>query len=543
MRRLTGLDASFLYLETPNSHMHVAGTYVFDPAGVPGGYSFDRMKAVIGNRLHLLPPFRRRLVEVPFGLHHPIWIEDPDFDLGHHVLRAEIRAPGGKDELAEIAAEIMGLPLDRTRPLWEMHFIEGLEHGYVAMVSKTHHAAIDGASGAALTSSLLDTSPELVMYDEPVWLPEKIPSDSEMLVYAVNAISHQPSALARALRDSVEIALDHRKRPTTERTDPPAGLFRSPRTSLNVPISPRRGFGFTEVALADVKRVRKAFGGTVNDVVLAVCGSALRQYLVDRSELPLDPLVAMVPISIRSDDQQGDMGNRVSNMFVALATDVADPVARLQKISEHTALAKAHATAAGGDALASWAEFAAPGLVAPAVRWYASLRLAERHRPAFNVTISNVPGPQDPLYFAGSRLVAWYPMGPIFDGAALNMTVMSYNGVVYVGLVACNDAVPEMAAIAGYIDDAMAELLAAVERAEIVSPTIARRADSVAASLKRSANSKSVNNRSVNNRSVDNRSVKVKSTRRAESLSATSNGNQQPVRKSRNEKPVARQRK
>ena len=199
MRRLTGLDASFLYLETPNNHMHVASTYIYDP-GDAQGYSFERVRALVENRLHLLPPFRRRLVNVPFGLHHPIWIEDPDFDLDYHLRRATLPAPGDKFALAEMAADFMSRPLDRRRPLWEMCIVDGLEGGKVAMLSKTHHAAIDGASGAELTANLLDLSPETVIHQPPVWTPERVPSDVEMLAYAVNSLAKQPTALVTAIR-------------------------------------------------------------------------------------------------------------------------------------------------------------------------------------------------------------------------------------------------------------------------------------------------------------------------------------------------------
>jgi diacylglycerol O-acyltransferase / wax synthase len=462
MRRLTGLDASFLYLETPNNHMHVAGTFVFDPTDLPGGYSFDQFKKIIANRLHKLPPFRWRLVEVPFGLHHPIWIEDPDFDLDYHVRRIAAPAPGGRAELAAIAADIMGRPLDRRRPLWEIHIVEGLEHGHVAMISKTHHAAIDGASGAELSTNLLDVAPQPAMFDEPSWKAERIPSDSEMLVYALNSLSKQPTLFAKALKDTVTMALTLRSRPVPEGITPPPAPFTAPRTSLNGPITPHRSFGMGEVSLEEIKLIRKYLGGTVNDVVLAICSGALRQYLIAGSELPMEPLVAMVPISVRSEDQKGAMGNRVSNMFVSLATQIADPIERLQVIQDGTKQAKEQANAIGADTLSNWAEFAAPAVAARAARLYSSMKLADRHRPLFNVTISNVPGPQFPLYSAGAKMVAWYPMGPIFDGGALNMTVMSYCGVVYFGLNACKELV-RVDELSAYVSDATAELLKIAE--------------------------------------------------------------------------------
>ena len=461
MRRLTGLDASFLYLETPNNHMHVASTYIYDPADAPD-YGFDRVRTLVENRLHLLPPFRRRLVVVPFGLHHPFWIEDPDFDLDYHLRRATLRAPGDKFALAEFAADFMSRPLDRRRPLWEMYVVDGLEGGKVAMLSKTHHCAIDGASGAELTANLLDLTPEPVIHQPPPWTGERVPSELEMFGYAVNSLAKQPAQLVQAVQSLVTTTRAKRSRREAEpdKATPP-GMFKSPRTSLNVPIGPHRSFGFTSVTLDDIKTIRAAFGGTVNDVVLAVCAGALRQYLLTRDELPDDPLVAMVPISVRTQDQKGAMGNRVANMLVSLATNVADPGERFAAIRQATAASKEQANAIGADTLSNWTEFAAPALAARAARLYSSMRLAERHKPAFNVTISNVPGPNIALYSAGALMTEWYPMGPIFDGTGLNMTVMSYRGVVHFGLVACRETVPDVWGLAAMVDQSFAELLIA----------------------------------------------------------------------------------
>lgn len=451
--------------------MHVAGTYVYDPADSPDGFDFDRFKELIANRLHKLPPFRWRLVEVPFGLHHPIWVEDPDFDLDYHVRRVTVRAPGGRKELEEIAADLMSRPLDRRRPLWEIHIVEGLENGYVAMFSKTHHAAIDGASGAELSTNLLDLQREPAWFDDaPEWQSERIPSDVEMLSYAFNSLMRQPAKLATTIKQTVEMVTQLRNRPKVEGIDSPPAPFTAPRTSFNIPLTSKRSFGTAEVTLADIKKIRSHFGGTVNDVVLALCTSALRRYLIDNSELPVEPLVAMVPISVRAEDQKGAMGNQVSNMFVALPTNVADPLERLALIQEHTKAAKQQANAIGADALTNWAEFAAPAIAARAARLYSSMRLADRHRPIFNVTISNVPGPNFPLYCNGSQLVSWYPMGPIFDGGGLNMTVMSYMGTVHFGLVACTDALPRVGELASAVLDAATELLKAVDNADATAP-------------------------------------------------------------------------
>ncbi|HVE93811.1 MAG TPA: wax ester/triacylglycerol synthase family O-acyltransferase [Acidimicrobiales bacterium] len=475
MQRLTGIDATFLYLETPTTHMHVGSTAIFDPAGGTEDYSFDRVKQMVENRLPLLPPFRRRLVEVPFQLHHPLWIEDPDFDIDYHVRRAALPSPGGDAELAAFSAEIMSRPLDRRRPLWEMYVVEGLDGGHIAVVTKTHHAAIDGVSGAELTANLLDLSPEIAVIDppDPPWQPDPIPSDAELVAYALSSLARQPVAAAKAFRRTALAAVNVRRRNREPSVSPPPALFSAPNTSLNQAISPHRKFAFTQVSLDEVKQVKNALGGTVNDVVLAMCAGALRRYLDGRSEQPEAPLVAMVPLSVRAEDEKGAMGNRVSSMLVSLATDIDDPVERLHTISDGTRHAKEQDKAIGADTLTNWAEFAAPAIAARAARLYSNMKIADRHRPLFNVTISNVPGPPFPLYSAGARMVAMYPMGPIMDGGGLNITVMSYMDTMNFGLVACRETVPEVVEIGRHLDDALEELKKAADA--VAAPRPARK--------------------------------------------------------------------
>ncbi|HEV3352257.1 MAG TPA: wax ester/triacylglycerol synthase family O-acyltransferase [Acidimicrobiales bacterium] len=466
MQRLTGLDATFLYMETPSIHMHVASTGVFDPSTVPGGYSFEKVVELVESRLHLLPPFRRRLKEVPFQLHHPLWIEDPDFDIENHVHRAALPAPGGAHELADFAADVFSRPLDRSKPLWEMYVVEGLEHGHIAAITKTHHSAIDGVSGAELTVNLLDLQPEptAVPPPETPWEPDRIPSDAELVGYAVSSLARQPFRAAKAVQRTTLAAVNVRRRNRLPDTVPPPAPFSAPPTPFNVSIDGRRRFAFTEVPLDEVKMVKNALGGTVNDVVLAVCAGALRSYLLGKGVLPEKGLVAMVPISVRTDDQKGAMGNRVSSMLTGLATDIEDPVERLHLISAGTRQAKEQDKAIGADTLMDWTEFAAPALAARAARLYSNMKVADRvRRPLFNVTISNVPGPPFPLYCAGSRMVALYPMGPIADGAALNMTVMSYLSSMYFGLVAGRDAVPDVWDLAHGINQSVDELKKAAD--------------------------------------------------------------------------------
>jgi WS/DGAT/MGAT family acyltransferase len=298
---------------------------------------------------------------------------------------------------------------------------------------------------------------------EQPWKPDRIPSDAELVAYALQSLSRQPVSAAKAVRRSVETAFAIRRRNREPDVNPPPAPFAAPRTSINRAITPHRSFGMAEISLEDVKAVRKGLGGTVNDVILAVCAGALRRWFDDRGEVLDRSLVAMCPISIRTEDQRGALGNQVSSMLTSLATDIDDPVERLAVIQDGTKHAKEQAGAIGAEAMTQWAELAAPAVAARAARLYSRTRMASRHRPIFNVTISNVPGPAFPLYMAGAQLQAWYPMGPINDGGGLNMTVMSYLGTIHFGLVACPDVVPEVQALADHLHTSLEELLKAAK--------------------------------------------------------------------------------
>ena len=471
MKRLSGLDATFLYLETPSSPMHVSGVFVADPSTAPGGFSFEGFRQVVADRLHLAPPWRRRLVEVPFGLHHPLWIEDPDFDLDFHVRRAALPSPGGRAELAQFAAEFHAIPLDRARPLWQLYVVEGLEGGRVAIVSKTHHAAIDGVSGAEIVVSLLDLSPE-VQCHEPAedWRPDRVPTEAELVAYALRSLARQPMAALRALSRTAEMALNLRVRNSQPGVEPPPAPFAAPRTSINTPITPHRRFAMVDIALDDVKKVKRAFGCTVNDVVIALCAGALRRYFEAEGEEVDGDLVAMVPISVRSSDEKGQMGNKVSAMLVSLATTIEDPRERLAAIVAGTRQAKEQEKAIPAETLSDWTEFMAPAVAARAARLYSSMRVADKVRPVFNVIISNVPGPAMSLYTGGAELEAMYPMGPIGDGAGLNITIFSYRGSIHFGLVACRETVPGLDRLVDHLQDSLDELSKAVQEGVSAGP-------------------------------------------------------------------------
>ena len=339
MERLTGLDAAFLYLETPTHHMHVAMTMVLDPTTMTGGYSFEKVKSFIEKRLHLVPPFRRRLVNVPLNLHHPVWIEDPNFDIDYHIRRIGCPAPGGRRELAEMAAQIASSPLDRSRPLWELWVVEGLKQGRIGVVTKVHHSAIDGASGADLMVHLFALSadapdPEVV---DPIE-PEHIPNEFELLRYAAVSKARRTMSLPRLIGDTAGAI----NRIAKGRRDPEvlvgAAPLTAPRTSWNGPLSTGRSVGFARVSLSDVKELKSAFGCTVNDVVLAICTGALREYMLARHDLPDAPLVATCPVSVRHDGE-ASLGNKVSAMFATLPTNEPDVTARIRGIQSCTIVA------------------------------------------------------------------------------------------------------------------------------------------------------------------------------------------------------------
>lgn len=456
MERLPGIDAGFLYMETPSQHMHTLKIAVIDPAGAPTGYSFEAVKQVMRDRIHLLPPFRRRIVEVPFRIHHPVLIEDPDFDLDFHLRRVGCPAPGSLREFCELIGDIASRPLDRTRPLWEIWAVEGLEGGRVGFVSKIHHALADGLAAAALLANVMDAVPGAAVAPAAPFRPERVPPPRAMLLRALADLLADLRGLPALLRRTFRaLAAVQRHRRTAE--TPPPLPFTAPKTSFNRALTPHRTFATVPLSLADVKAVRQAFGGTVNDVVLAVCAGALRRYLSDRRELPSKPLVAGVPVA--TDTEPRLSGNRVSNMFVALPVQLADPIARLRAIAEVTKQAKVVHGMLGPEMLAEWSQRTPPRPFAWFMRLYSRRRWASRHRPPINLVVSNVPGPPQPLSIAGARLETLASVGPVLEGIGLNITVWSYVGEMNFGIIACREHVPDPWVLA----DALEELRKAAE--------------------------------------------------------------------------------
>lgn len=461
MERLSGLDASFLYLETPEAPLQVAIVAVLDTSLMPGGYSFDKMVSVIASRVHLMPPFRRRLREVPFNLDHPVWVDDPHFDIVHHVRQIALPAPGGLRELAAMAARIFSTPLDRSRPLWEAWVIEGLEHGRVALLTKVHHAAVDGASGAGLLVHLFDLARDAPSATAPGRASSNpVPSDQALVRGAIRSQLEKPEKFVRLVRHTAQAISGLIQRQRDPEATHGATPLTAPRTHFNAAVTAKRDVAFVRVPLEDIKTVKRAFGTTVNDVVLAICAGALRRYLLGRHALPRDPLIAVVPISVRAEGEER-ITNRLSALFTSLATNVESPTERLLAIQSVTRGAKETHHAIGAEMLQNWAEFAAPNTFHLAARFYTRFRLADRHRPVHNVVISNVPGPPVPLYFAGATVVAAYALGPVMQGVGLNVTVMSYHGSVDFGFTVSADLVPDVWDLAAGVEPSIGELLEA----------------------------------------------------------------------------------
>lgn len=458
MQRLTGADATFLYGETANSRMEVASVMVVDAAALPRGDELvDHTIAYLEPRLHLAPILRRRLVRVPLSLDHPVWVEDPDFDIEYHVRSSAVPAPGTMDQLGDLVGRLLSRPLDHTRPLWEMYLVEGLEGGRLAVVTKTHHAAVDGVAGFQLLTSLIDFSadaPPPPPPDEP-WRPERLPTDLELVAAAGANLVRQPVRGLKAARRLARTTLDARRR-TGSATAAIVSRTGVPPTPFNGPLSPHRRVRFLDLSLPDAKAVKEAAGVKLNDVVLAAVASGLRRYLLGRDALPLDPLVAFVPVSTREQDDDG--ANRTAMIHVPLATDLADPGVRLKTIAADAAEAKAVHGELGPSVLVDISEISGPTLANVAFRLGEITRINERARISGNVVVSNIPGSPVPLFTAGAPIEAMYPLGPLADGSGLNVTLLSYLDRLGFAFVADRELVPDLDDLVADVACGFAEL-------------------------------------------------------------------------------------
>jgi diacylglycerol O-acyltransferase len=482
MQQLSGLDASFLAMETANTTGHVGGLSVLDPSDAPAPLNLARLTEVMAERLPLVPVLRQKLLEVPLGLDQPYWIDDPDFDIEYHVREIALPRPGSDAQLNEQVSRLHARPLDRSKPLWELYLITGLARKRAAVYTKIHHAAIDGASGVELLTVLFDLSP--AGRDLPPAEPFRAASPPPLPALAAKAaarLAWRPVQTARITNELVKViptlapAVNtlvgnmlglNRGDGTVIATRP----GRAPATPFNKSITPHRRFAFRSVDLATVKMVKNAFGVSVNDVVMAMCAGALRRWLLDHDALPDQPLIAMIPVSVRDPSAKGALGNRVSAMLAPLPTSVTDPALRLQVVHSATQVAKAQQASIPQGLVDQISDFAVPALAARAARVVFATGVLHR-LPPFNITISNVPGPNTPVYLCGARLLAHYPVSVVTDGQGLNITLIGYLGQLHFGLISCRELVPDIEALAGYLTDELALLeQAAKERITDAAP-------------------------------------------------------------------------
>ena len=453
--RLSALDASFLYLERPNVHMHVAGLAILDPSTRRGGpLRFEDLTRLVSERIHLVPRFRQKVLMPPLGAGRPVWVDDEGFDLSFHMRRAALPAPGGRRELAEFVQRVQSRPLDRTKPLWEIYLIEGLEDGYVAALSKSHHAMIDGISGMDLASVMFDFTPETERIRAPgPWRPEPTPSPVALWAGAVtDQIAHPVRSMTegagRLMRAPAEVA--ERMRSLAGGVASLLSLGQAPPGPFNLPIGPNRRFSMAEVPVTDVKEIKNALRGTVNDVVLASVAGAVRRLLRRRGEaISGMSLRALMPVSTRDRSQRMAFGNQVSVFFVDLPVGERDAVRRLRKITRATRTLKRSQQAVAATALINSARWAPPTLHGLAARLLSQQRV-------INLVVSNVPGPQGPLYLDGARLLVAYPVMPLGPTTALSAAVTSLSGTMGFGFTGDWDAMPD-------IDDLARDLADEVE--------------------------------------------------------------------------------
>ena len=458
--RLSPLDASFLYLEEQSTPMHVGSMQIY--ADTPDGMEYDRLCRLITERITAVPRYRQKIRWIPGRLASPVWIDDPDFDVSYHVRRSALPSPGSDAQLRELVARVQSRHLDRSRPLWEIYIVEGLSGGRFAMISKTHHAMVDGLAAVDILSVVLDASPE--PRDMPVeeWQPRPEPSALDLVGGAVRDYIRRPTGMVDVARSQVA---DLRSVPAKAARSA-LGLADMARTvlrpaqdsPLNADVREQRRFGTADTELDDYKRIRKANGGTINDAVLATVAGALRQFMLTRGE-PVGPrtvIRAMVPVSVK-DARTGAPGNHVSDFFVDLPIGEENPVVRLHQISYAMNAHKESGQSVGAEALVALGGFAPPTLFALGARVASGLS-----RRLFNTVVTNVPGPQFPLYAAGAQMLQAYPVVPLAKGQAVSIGLVSYNGGVYYGLLADRDAMPDVDVLGGLLEESLAELVRTV---------------------------------------------------------------------------------
>jgi WS/DGAT/MGAT family acyltransferase len=460
--RLSALDVSFLYLETPTTPMHVGSVARFEPpADRP--FDYEALRTLVSRRIGLAPRYRQKVRWVPGHIANPIWVDDEDFDITYHVRRSALPKPGSDAQLRSLVGRLQARQLDRNRPLWEIYLVEGLADGQFAIITKTHHAMVDGISAVDIATLILDLEPTPRQTPDDSWVPRPEPSRLGLVAGALTDTLRRPTQAIDTVRSGVTDA----RALAGRALEAAAGVaavartsFRSaPASPLNAEIGEQRRFGMAATSLDDYKRIRKAHGGTINDAVLAVVSGALRIWLLTRGEavVPSTTVRAMVPVSVRSPDQDGALGNRVSSYFVDLPVGEPNAVMRLHQVGYAMKAHKESGEAVGAEALVRLTGFAPPTIHSAAARLGSGLT-----RRLFNVVVTNVPGPQFPLYAAGARMRDCYPVVPLAKGQAVTIGLISYDGGVFYGMNCDRDAMSDIDVLAGCIEESLGELMSTV---------------------------------------------------------------------------------
>lgn len=481
MEQLSGQDASFVYLETPTTPMHIGSVGIYDPSTAPGGFvRFKDILRHVENRLDKARSFRQKLVRVPFDLDHPYWVEDANFDIEYHIRHLALPQPGDWRQLCIQVARLQARPMDLSRPLWEFNIIEGLDNipgipkGSFALMAKVHHAAIDGLSGVELSAAVHDIEPKAVETNtKSDWKPESDPALGEMLFRTwLNSVK-QPVRFAKTIANTVPgVARLGKEIAGGDVSLKNAKL--APQTRLNGKVSPHRVWDGTVFQLTDIRSIKDRLdGATINDVVLCIIGGALRKYLLKHDDLPEQTLSAMAPISVRAEGEKDALGNLVSAMVVPLGTHIENPAERLHYIHQETKNSKAMTNAVGARTLTDYSQFMPAALAGLAARLYTRLGVSNLHSPVFNVVATNVPGPRVPLYFAGAKMVRMMGTGPVFDGMGMINAIYSYGPEIAISFTADRDMVPDPAAYAAALQEAFEALL--VADMAIAKPTVRKK--------------------------------------------------------------------
>ena len=457
--RLSPLDASFLHIEDDVSHMHIASVAIFEGPQPP----FADIVSMVDAKLGLVPRYRQVVKFVPLDLGRPVWVDDPHFNIEYHLRHTALPSPGGESELRKLVGRVMSQQLDRSKPLWEIWVVEGLEDGRWAMLAKTHHAMVDGIAGTDLLAVIMDLSPEVERPEAKVWSPRPTPSGGQLAAEAVRNVVRSPYEQVRAVRAStraIRNAVSHAAE-VGQGVVAMAGLVRAtPVSSLNGPIGPHRRYAWASTSVEDIKKVRRGLGGTFNDVVLASITNGFRELLLSRGE-DIDRVVrTLVPVSVRPRDDSGKavgdgtFENKVSAMFAELPVNIEDPVERLHAITVQMDGLKDSKQAVAGEALTSMSGFAPPMLLALGMRL--ATRAAQRN---VNTVTTNVPGPQFPLYAAGRKMLRAFPYVPLGGQMRIGIAIFSYNGEVNFGITGDYDTTPDLDVLSGAIEDGMAQMV------------------------------------------------------------------------------------